>query len=307
VLVGYENSDDAGVYLLAPDLALVQTIDFFSPIVDDPYDYGQIAAANALSDIYAMGGQPRTALSIVAFPTKDLAPMVLAEIIRGGVDKLSEAGVALLGGHSIRDDEIKFGYAITGIVEKENIKQNKNARVGNHLILTKPLGTGLVATAIKHERATPDHVRAAISSMSTLNRYGAEAALRFHVDTMTDVTGFGLIGHAFEVARASHVTIEFEHQKIPILPGALQYSREGLCAGGLNNNREFYASSVRIGDSVPTDVATTLFDPQTSGGLLIFVEPAYVKPLLNTLRAVHQEAAEIGRVSPPSDVAVTVQ
>src|SRR5437764_49958 len=221
LLVGYENSDDAGVFQLTPDVSLVQTVDYFSPIVDDAYTYGQIAAANSLSDVYAMGGVPKTALSIVGFPTTGLDFSILGEIMRGGLDKLNEAEVALLGGHSVRDDEIKFGYAVTGIVEKKNIKQNSGAHEGNRLILTKALGTGLITTALKREKASPEHVKAAVSYMSQLNRTAAEICLKLRVDAMTDITGFGLVGHAMEVAKASRISIRIDHRKLPILPGAL--------------------------------------------------------------------------------------
>src|SRR5207244_8256114 len=194
VLVGYENSADAGVFELTPDIALVQTVDYFPPIVDDPYIYGQIAAANSLSDVYAMGGVPKTALSIVGFPTTGVEFNILGDIMRGGIDKLNEAGVALLGGHSVRDDEIKFGYAVTGIVEKKNIKQNSGAREGNRLILTKALGTGLITTALKKGKASDEHVQSAVKFMAQLNRTAAEIALKFRVDAMTDITGFGLAG-----------------------------------------------------------------------------------------------------------------
>src|SRR5712671_6901891 len=221
VLVGFDHADDAGVYQIAPDQALVQTVDFFTPIVDDPYTFGQIAATNALSDIYAMGGQAKTALSVVGFPPKGVDFSVLGDIMRGGVDKLNEAGVALLGGHSVRDEEIKFGYAVTGIVDKKNIKENAGAHEGNRLILTKALGTGLITTALKREKASPEHVQAAVTVMSQLNRDAAEICLKFRVDAMTDITGFGLVGHAIEVAKASHISIRIDHRKLPILPGAL--------------------------------------------------------------------------------------
>src|SRR5437667_1471553 len=254
VLVGYENSDDAGVYQLTPDLALVQTVDFFSPIVDDAFTYGQISAANSLSDVYAMGGRPKTALSLVGFPTKDIDFTILGDIMRGGVDKLNEAGVALLGGHSVRDDEIKFGYAVTGIVEKKDIKQNSAGRAGNRIILTKPLGTGLITTALKRGKASSEHVQAAVNMMLELNRRAAEICLQFRVDAMTDITGFGLVGHASEVAKASHISIQLDHRKIPVLPGALEYSRAGFCAGGLTSNRDFFAKTSHVPDSVPADI-----------------------------------------------------
>src|SRR5262245_25332217 len=207
VLVGFENSDDAGVFQLTTDIAVVQTVDYFPPIVDDPYTYGQIAAANAVSDIYAMGGQPKTALSIVGFPAKGVDFSVLGTIMRGGLDKLGEAGVALLGGHSVRDDEIKFGYAVTGVIETQHIKQNSGACVGDRVILTKALGTGLITSAIKRGKASTEHVDAAVAAMVQLNRRAAEIALEFRVHAMTDITGFGLLGHASEVARASRLSI----------------------------------------------------------------------------------------------------
>jgi selenide, water dikinase len=296
ILVGYENADDAGVYALTGDVALVQTVDFFSPIVDDPFLFGQIAAANSLSDVYAMGGTPKTALSIVGFPEKlDFA--ILGEIIKGGLAKLNEAGVALLGGHTVRDDEIKFGYAVTGVVDRKNIKQNIGARIGNRIFLTKPLGTGLISTALKKGQAKEEHVRSAVEVMVELNKRAAETALRFAVDTMTDITGFGLIGHAREVARASQVAISIDHRQLPLLPGALEYSRAGFCAGGLKSNREFYSGLIRIADSVPADYQDVLFDPQTSGGLLIFCRPEDVDRLREGFASEHLPLHEIGLVN----------
>ncbi len=306
VLVGYENSDDAGVFQLTPDILLVQTVDYFPPIVDDPYTYGQIAAANALSDVYAMGGEPKTALSVVGFPVKGVEFSVLGDIMRGGLDKLSEAGVALLGGHSVRDDEIKFGYAITGVVETKNIKQNNGARPGNRLILTKPLGTGLITTALKRSKPAPDHVQAAIQTMAQLNRRASEICLEFRVDAMTDITGFGLTGHASEVARASRISIHIDHRKLPLLPGTLDYSREGFCAAGLTNNRDFFGQHVRIADTVPPDVQNVLFDPQTSGGLLIFCQPDDADALLKKLRDAGIPAVEIGSTGEASSHLLTV-
>lgn len=294
ILVGYENADDAGVYQLTPDVAIVQTVDYFAPIVDDAYTYGQIAAANSLSDVYAMGGQPRTALSIVGFPTKGVDFSILGDIMRGGLDKLNEAGVALIGGHSVRDDEIKFGYAITGVLEKKNIKQNNAAQPGNRVLLTKPLGTGLITTALKRGKASSEHVDAAVKVMLQLNKRASEICLQFEVDTMTDITGFGLVGHALEVAKASRITVEIDHRRLPLLPAALDYSRAGFCAGGLTNNREFYAEQVRISESVSADYHNVLFDPQTSGGLLIFSAAADTVPLLASLRREGINAVEIG-------------
>lgn len=306
VLVGYEHSDDAGVFQLTTDIAVIQTVDFFAPIVDDAYTYGQIAAANALSDIYATGGQPKTALSIVGFPTKGVDFSILGDIMRGGLDKLNEAGVALLGGHSVRDDEIKFGYAVTGVIETKNIKQNTGAHVGNRVILTKPLGTGLITTAIKRGKASTEHVQAAVNTMLQLNRRAAEISLEFRVDAMTDVTGFGLVGHAIEVAKASHLSIQIDHRKLPLLPGALDYSREGFCAGGLTNNRDFFETSASVSESISPELQNIVFDPQTSGGLLIFCQPQDADSLLAKLRDDKIDAVEIGFTSKQTEHLLTL-
>jgi len=306
VLVGFENSDDAGVFQLTTDIAVVQTVDYFSPIVDDPFTYGQIAAANSLSDIYAMGGEPKTALSIVGFPTKGIDFSVLGDIMRGGLDKLNEAGVALLGGHSVRDEEIKFGYAVTGIIQINKIKQNSGARVGDRVILTKPLGTGLITTAIKRGKALPEHIQAATATMLQLNRRASEISLEFRVHAMTDITGFGLTGHASEVAKASGLTIHLDHSKLPLLPGTLDYSREGFCAGGLTSNQQFFGKHVSIEDSIVPEVRNVLFDPQTSGGLLIFSHPQDATALLLKLHAENIAATEIGFTANLTDHLLTV-
>jgi len=284
----------------------VQTVDFFPPIVDDAYTFGQIAAANALSDIYAMGGEPKTALAIVGFPSKDVPPAVLGEIRRGGLDKLNDAGVALLGGHSVRDEEIKFGYAVTGIIQTANIKRNSGAKVNDRLVLTKPLGTGLITTALKKGKAASEHVQAAVATMLQLNRRAAEIALQFQVHSMTDVTGFGLIGHACEVAKASQISIQIDSAKLPLLPGALDYSREGLCAGGLTSNEEFFRKHLSISDSIPQVLRNVLFDPQTSGGLLMFCDAVDVDHLLQKLLANKIPAVEIGVTSSLRDHLLTV-
>ena len=294
VLVGYEHSDDAGVFQLTSDIAVVQTVDYFPPIVDDAYTYGAIAASNSLSDIYAMGGQPKTALSIVGFPTHGVDFSILGDIMRGGIDKLNEAGVALLGGHSVRDDEIKFGYSITGIIDPKNIKQNNGARPGDRVILTKPLGTGLITTAVKKGQAASEHIQAAVASMLQLNRKASEIAIEFEVDAMTDIAGFGLAGHAAEIAKASQVSITFNHGAIPLLPGTLDYSKQGFCAGGLTSNREFFEKKVSISESVSVEMVNVFFDPQTSGGLLIFCQPETAGSLLASLQANNIPAVEIG-------------
>jgi len=264
VLVGFDTADDAGVYKLSPECALVQTVDFFTPIVDDPYTFGAIAATNSLSDVYAMGGKPLSSLSILGYPAKgDLDD--LAEILKGGAEKMHEADCVILGGHSVADNEIKFGYAVTGIVHPDRVKANAGARAGDALMFTKRIGTGVISTALKRGMAREADVEAAIESMLTLNRAACEAMLTFDVHGCTDVTGFGLLGHAREMALASKVTIEIDPRSVRFLPGAVEYARQGAIPGGLNNNREFIACSV-AGASEFDDL---LYDPQTSGGLLI--------------------------------------
>jgi selenide,water dikinase len=274
--------------------------------VDDPYQYGQIAAANALSDIYAMGGEPKTALSILGFPAKDIDSSVVTAILQGGLDKLTEAGVVLLGGHSVRDDEIKFGYAVTGTIDIHHIKQNSGAHSGDRLILTKPLGIGLITTAIKRGTALPEHVQAAVAVMVELNRRAAELGREFRVHSMTDITGFGLLGHASEVARASHISIQIDHTKLPLLPGALMYSRQGFCAAGLASNEQFFGKRVRFSEAVPPEVRNVLFDPQTSGGLLMFCHPEDSEALVAKLQMAAIAAVEIGTTGAEADPLLTV-
>jgi selenide,water dikinase len=264
ILVGFDTADDAGVYRLGPGIALVQTVDFFTPIVDDPFTFGAIAAANAVSDVYAMGGRPLTALSILAWPASaDVED--LEQILKGGAAKLQEAGCVILGGHSISDPEIKFGYAVTGTVHPDRVKTNAGARPGDVLLLTKKIGTGVISTALKRGIAQPAHVEASIDSMLTLNRAAAEAIAEFDFGGVTDVTGFGLLGHAREMALASRVTLEIEAAKVRFLEGAAEYARAGAIPGGLQNNRDFVSPCVG-GSSESGDL---LYDPQTSGGLLI--------------------------------------
>ena len=292
VLVGFDTADDAGVYQLTAELALVQTVDFFTPIVDDPYTFGAIAAANSLSDVYAMGGRPITSLSILAYPAKgDLED--LGQILKGGAEKLHEAGCALVGGHSIADDEIKFGYAVTGTVHPERVKANAHARAGDAVVFTKRIGTGIIATALKRGIADEAHVHEAIASMLTLNRRACEEMLRFDAHGCTDVSGFGLIGHAREMALASNVTLEIAVERVQFLPGALDYARQGAVPGGLNNNREFAACVVETARPLPREVEDLLYDPQTSGGLLITLPPADAAALERAL----PEARQIGRVA----------
>ena len=306
ILVGFDNADDAGVYRLTDDIALVQTVDFFAPIVDDAFSFGQIAAANALSDIYAMGATPLTALSVVGFPEGKADPSLLRDIIEGGLDKLNECGVALLGGHSVKDEEIKFGYAVTGTVDPTQIRDNSGALAGDSVLLTKRLGTGLIATAQKREEAEAAHVDAALRSMIETNKRAAEIVSQFNVRTMTDISGFGLTGHAVEVARASNLTIEVDHTRLPILDGALDYSAKGHRAGGLNSNREFFSPHVTWGHQIPEDHQSVLFDPQTSGGLLIFINEADTSSLIDALVGEGIDVAAIGRTLEHSEACIHV-
>ena len=294
VLVGFDKADDAGVYLVAPNLALVQTVDFFTPIVDDPYTFGQIAATNALSDVYAMGGRPVSALAMVCFPEKgDFT--VLEQILAGGLSKMIEAGCTIVGGHSIRDPEIKFGYAVTGTIDPKRVMTNSGARVGDQLVLTKALGTGVISTAIKKGEAKPEWIEAATRSMTTLNRSSAEIALKYDVHAMTDITGFGLIGHAREMALGSGVAIEFDASKIPVMTGAMECIRAGFIPGGLKNNREFAECLVEYADGVAEDLRTLIYDPQTAGGLLVSVGSRAAE-LVAELKRAGLPAAAVGRV-----------
>jgi selenide,water dikinase len=273
VLVGFDTCDDAGVYKLTPECALVQTVDFFTPIVDDPYTFGAISAANSLSDVYAMGGKPVTSLSIVAFPQKgDVED--LAQILRGGAAKMSEADCVIVGGHSISDDEIKFGYAVTGTVHPGRVLANAGAKPGDVLMFTKRIGTGVISTALKRGMASEAHVESSIESMLELNRAACEAMVRFDVHGCTDVTGFGLLGHAREMALASGVTLEIDAASVRFLTGAVEYAAAGAQPGGLKNNREFAGSCVRVEREIAAEIEALLYDPQTSGGLLIAISGA---------------------------------
>ncbi len=275
LLVGFNTSDDAGVYRISPDLALVQTVDFFTPLVDDPFTFGQIAATNALSDVYAMGGSALSALALVCFPENaDLG--ILEQIMRGGLAKMTEAGCTVVGGHSVRDPEIKFGYAVTGTIHPDKVFTNTGARPGDTLILTKPLGTGVITTALKQGKAKDEWLEGAVRSMTTLNRSAMELITKnnFAVHSVTDVTGFSLMGHGREMALGSNVTLQIEPGAVPVLEGALEAIALGAIPGGLLSNRAFAECLVvdAPGADVPADLRTLLFDPQTSGGLLIAIE-----------------------------------
>jgi len=296
VLVGFDKADDAGVYRLAPDMALVQTVDFFTPIVDDPRTFGAIAAVNSLSDVYAMGGRPISALSIVGFPNSGRDVSILEQIMAGGLAKMLEAGCAVIGGHSIGDEEIKFGYAVTGLINPERVLTNAGARVGDRLILTKRLGTGVISTALKNGQASEEAVRAATDSMLALNRAASEAALESGAHAATDITGFGLLGHAREMALASGVSLTIDHQRVEFLPGALDCSRGGHLPGGLKRNIEFIDECVGFANGVADEIKNLLFDPQTSGGLFISAARNNAPKLLEGLRRRDVPATEIGEV-----------
>jgi selenide,water dikinase len=332
VLVGFDHADDAGVYKIAPDLALVQTVDFFTPIVDDPYTFGQIAATNALSDVYAMGGRPVTALAHVCFPASaDLE--VLEQILAGGLSKMMEANCTIVGGHSIRDEETKFGYSVTGLINPAQVFTNGGAQPGDRLLFTKAIGTGVLSTAIKQGTAKQSWIDAATRSMTTLNKTASEIVVSFsqtetptgHVGTgprpvqaeqssesspvhsLTDITGFGLIGHAREMALASNVSLIFRVSQIPLLEGALDCIRAGNIPGGLKNNRDFAECVVGYEEGIAEDLKTILFDPQTAGGLLISVAPDHSPELLRNLQAGGVPAVEIGEVLARTKPLITIR
>jgi selenide,water dikinase len=307
VLVGFETADDAGVYQLTPDLALVQTVDFFTPIVDDPFIFGAIAATNALSDVYAMGGQPLSALTLVCFPDGGDVK-VLEEMLAGGLSKMVEANCTVIGGHSIRDPEIKLGYAVTGTIHPQKVLANSRAKVGDRLVLTKAIGTGVISTAIKRGQANIEWISAATASMTTLNKAAAELVTGgFAVHAMTDVTGFGLIGHAREMAIGSGVSLQIFASQVRLLPGALECVRGGFVPGGLNANRDFAESCVQYGDGMSADVVTLLYDPQTAGGLLISVASPDAGRLVAALHNSGVPAAAIGDVTEKQRARIRVQ
>jgi selenide,water dikinase len=318
VLVGFSTNDDAGVYQLDENLAIVQTVDFFTPIADDPFTFGQIAATNSLSDIYAMGGRPISALSLVGFPAKG-DTKILEQIIRGGLQKMNEAECSVIGGHSIRNDDILFGYAVTGVIHPRQIWRNVGARPNDVLLFTKSIGTGVLSTATKNDRIEKVALHAAIASMTTLNRAAAEAlrALELRTKTLcvhavTDVTGFGLLGHARELALGDPaagrqpVSLEINYRSVPLLPGALDAVRAGMIPGGLNNNRDFIGDCVGFADSVPEENRALLFDPQTAGGLLVAIDANFIEKALELFERAGLAAARIGRVLPKSSPLISV-
>ena len=278
-----ERAEDAGVYKLTGDLAIVQTVDFFTPIVDDAHQFGQIAVTNALSDVYAMGGRPLTALNIVCFPRDAMDISVLQDVLRGGMDKMHEAGVILVGGHTVEDPELKYGLAVTGTIHPDKVIQNCTARAGDKLILTKPLGTGIISTAIKGGKADEESVESIVRSMTALNRTASELMVEVGVDACTDITGFGLLGHAGEMIEGSDVGMVIDAASVPCFPGAKKLAEMGMIPGGLRRNRDFRKNMVDIGTNIPEFLQDILFDPQTSGGLLIAVPENKASKLLDEL------------------------
>jgi len=297
LLVGIDTGDDAGVYRLTDEIAIVNTVDFFTPVVDDPFTYGQISAANALSDVYAMGGIPKTALNIVCWPQTGLPAEMLAEILRGGSEKATQAGVVIVGGHSVADEEVKYGMAVTGIIDPRRIIRNLGARPGDSLLLSKPLGTGILMTAFKRDQLPVDQYDVAIRTMAELNAVTSNAMLRYEVHSATDITGFGLAGHSSQMAEASGVTFVFEESDLPVLPGAIELCRAGMIPGGGKRNQEYFGPKVKIADEISEEMAALVFDPQTSGGLLISLPEAQALRLLADLQSLgNRDAAVVGRV-----------
>jgi len=306
LIVGFETADDAGVYRLRDDLALVQTLDFFTPIVDDPYDYGRIAALNSINDVWAMAGTPITAMAITCFPKKGVDPAILSEIMRGGMETINKYGVTLIGGHSVDNEQIMFGYSVTGVIDPNKVATNSGARVGDVIILTKPIGTGVISTGIKQGGASDSVVAGSVETMLTPGKYAAEAMLAFGVKGATDVTGFALLGHAWEMACASKVTIEIDARAVPLLEGALELASQGMLTSGDKTNREYVGADVEIAPSVDQDLAKLLFDPQTAGGMLIAIAEDKAEALLQTLSQNYPYARTIARVLPESSRKIIV-
>jgi selenide, water dikinase len=306
LIVGFDTADDAGVYRLRDDLALVQTLDFFTPIVDDPFDYGRISALNSINDVWAMAGTPLTALAITCFPKTGVDPAILTEIMRGGLETLNRYGVTLIGGHSVDNAQIMFGYSVTGVIHPDQVARNAGAQPGDLIILTKPIGTGVISTGIKKERASAEIVAASVETMLTPGKHAAEAMREFGVKGATDVTGFALLGHAWEMACASKVTIEIFACAVPLLDGALELATAGLLTSGDRTNREYVGEAIELSPNVDVNLTRLLFDPQTAGGMLIAVAEEQAEALLRTLREHYPRAQIIGRVSPRGSHSIVV-
>ena len=308
VIVGLETADDAGVYKVSDDLAIIQTVDFFTPVVDDPYEFGQISAANALSDVYAMGGVPKTAMNLVAFPLKDMDMSVLRQIIQGGLDKMREAGVVLVGGHSVEDKELKYGLSVMGFIHPDRVLTKKNLQVGDRLILTKALGTGIINTAIKGGLASKEITDTVTRLMATLNKDAAKIMGYYPVHACTDITGFGFLGHLAEMVVDSGTGIRIQSNSVPILPQTLDYAGMGLVPAGAYKNREFFERHVDVATGVDPLIQDILFDPQTSGGLLICVEGGRSDDLLQALKQKGvQDAAIVGQIMPEPKERIIVE
>lgn len=307
LIVGFDTADDAGVFRLRDDLAIVQTVDFFTPIVDDPFVYGQIAALNSINDVWAMAGTPITALAITCFPKKGVDPAILGEIMRGGLETLNRYGVTLVGGHSVDNKEIMFGYSVTGVIDPAKLATNAGARAGDVIILTKPIGTGVISTGIKFAKTKPEIAAASVATMLTPGKYAAEAMREFDVKGATDVTGFALLGHAWEMARASNVTILIEPGSVPLLDGALELAAAGMLTSGDKTNREYVGEDIEIDEAVDQNLVKLLFDPQTAGGMLISMSPDRADELLTRLRENYSQAEVIGRAAEPAEHSLVVR
>ena len=306
LLVGFDKADDAGVYRLRDDLALVQTLDFFTPIVDDPFIYGQIAALNSINDVWAMGGRPITAMAITCFPKKGLDFSILGEIMRGGLSVLTENQVALVGGHSVDNEQIMFGYSVTGVIDPNKVATNAGAKPGDVIILTKPIGTGVISTGIKFGKADSEVVEESISTMLTPGKYAAEAIAKFDVKAATDVTGFALLGHTWEMACASNVTIDIDADRVPLINGALKLAAAGLLTSGDKTNREYVGAQVGVASTVDSDLLKLFYDPQTAGGLLLAISDERADELLRELLRNYPRAEIIGRVNERGEKAIIV-
>lgn len=296
VIVGFDTADDAGVYRLRDDLALVQTLDFFTPIVDDPFDYGRIAALNSINDVWAMAGTPITALAITCFPKTGVDFSILAEIMRGGLHVLAQNNVVLLGGHSVDNQQIMFGYSVTGVIDPNKVATNAGAQPGDVIVLTKPIGTGVISTGIKFAKTTPEIAASSIEVMLTSGKAAAEAMREFDAKGATDITGFALLGHAWELACASKVTVEIDSSRVPLLPGALELAGAGMLTSGDKTNREYVGEDIEIDESVSKEMRSLFFDPQTAGGLLISIAAERADALLTRLRGDYADAEIIGSV-----------
>jgi selenide,water dikinase len=307
LLVGFDKADDAGVYRLRDDLALVQTLDFFTPIVDDPFDYGRIAALNSINDVWAMGGTPVTAMAITCFPKKGVDFSILQEIMRGGLSVLTENKVVLVGGHSVDNEQIMFGYSVTGIIDPNRVATNAGARPGDAIILTKPIGTGVISTGIKRATASPEVVAESVATMMTPGKYAAEAIQQFEVKGATDVTGFALLGHIWEMACASNVTIEVDSARVPLINGALELATAGMITGADKTNREYVGEDISLAAGLDPNLVKLFYDPQTAGGLLLAIPEEKADDLLVELRRSYPRAEIIGRVAKRVKTAIVVK